>query len=115
MLLLAIRSNGTFVRVMVAGEAPCSWNCSVDGRLIASFEVDPTQITNYIACDSAGTLQGTTGQHTLDVNFYFPPNAHSTSTRSLWLDSIQYQPLASDPLDSVTLRIHNSDPFRHIC
>ncbi|KAF9075661.1 hypothetical protein BDP27DRAFT_1358816 [Rhodocollybia butyracea] len=108
---LSYTFNGTFVRAMVAGEgASYAWNCSVDGHTITSFLVDTTQVTNYIACDSAGTLQGTTGQHTLDVNFYFPPNANSTSTQSLWLDSIQYQPLASDPLDSVTLRIHNSDP-----
>ncbi|KAF9075664.1 hypothetical protein BDP27DRAFT_1358818 [Rhodocollybia butyracea] len=106
--------NGTFVRAMVAGsiEGPQAygWNCSVDGHTITSFVggVDPKQVTNYIACDSARTLErGKAGQHTLNVNFYFPGN---TTGPSLWLDSIQYQPLPSDPLDDVTLRIDSSDP-----
>ncbi|KAF9075667.1 hypothetical protein BDP27DRAFT_1044194 [Rhodocollybia butyracea] len=104
---LSYTFNGTFVRAMVAAEGEIEWNCSVDGRNIGTVLTQfVDQVTNFIACDSAGTLEGTTGPHTLDVNFYFLPN---TST-SGWLDSIQYQPLPSDPLDSVTLRIHNSDP-----
>ncbi|KAF9061782.1 hypothetical protein BDP27DRAFT_1428549 [Rhodocollybia butyracea] len=115
---LSYTFNGTFVRAMIAGnldhDGPKAygWNCSVDGHSIISFvnDANPTQVANYIACDSAGTLQGTTSQHTLNVNFYFLPNTNSTSNQSLWLDSIQYQPLPSDPLDSVTIRIDNSDP-----
>lgn len=87
-----------------------SWNCTVDGHQITSFTVNTNQVTNYIACDSAGILQGTTSNHTLDVNLFFLPTDTSNSTQSLWLDSIQYQPLPSDPLDSVMLRVHNSDP-----
>ncbi|KAJ3861991.1 hypothetical protein EV359DRAFT_1083, partial [Lentinula novae-zelandiae] len=34
----------------------------------------------------------------------------SPSNSSLWLDSIQYQPLPSNPLDAVTLQIDGSDP-----
>ncbi|KAF9075646.1 hypothetical protein BDP27DRAFT_1212378 [Rhodocollybia butyracea] len=103
----------TFVRAMIAGklEGAYGWNCSVDGHAIESFPQRAAQVTNYVACDSAGLLEGTIGQHTLDVNFYFPgTNTTSTSGQPLWLDSIQYQPLPSDPLDSVTLRIYNSDP-----
>ncbi|KAJ3833878.1 hypothetical protein F5878DRAFT_713000 [Lentinula raphanica] len=106
---LTFQFNGTFVRVMVAAEGSYGWYCNVDGNhLITSFTVDTNQVTNYIACDSEGTLSGTTGEHTLAVNFFFYPDSPSNS--SLWLDSIQYQPLPSDPLDTVTLRIHNSDP-----
>ncbi|KAF9061781.1 hypothetical protein BDP27DRAFT_1369327 [Rhodocollybia butyracea] len=92
---------------MIAGkleEGACGWNCSVDGHTISAFPQFKDQVTNYIACDSAETLE--VGQHTLNVNFYFP----SKITSTLWLDSIQYQPLPSDPLDSVMFRIHNSDP-----
>ncbi|KAJ4496650.1 hypothetical protein C8R41DRAFT_980144 [Lentinula lateritia] len=63
---------------------------------------------NYIACDSAGLLDGSTSEHTLGVNFFFFPTSPSNS--SLWLDSIQYQPLPSNPLDAVTLQIDGSDP-----
>ncbi|KAJ4483574.1 hypothetical protein J3R30DRAFT_3698434 [Lentinula aciculospora] len=108
---LSYTFNGTFVRAMVAAVGTTySWNCTVDNHLITSFTVDTNQVTNYIACDSAGVLQGTTGEHTLDVNLSFRPTNTSNSTQSLWLDSIQYQPLPSNPLDSVTLRVHNSDP-----
>ncbi|KAF9064999.1 hypothetical protein BDP27DRAFT_1332761 [Rhodocollybia butyracea] len=83
---LSYTFNGTFVRAMVAAEGEIEWNCSVDGRNIGTVLTQfVDQVTNFIACDSAGTLEGTTGPHTLD-------------------------PLPSDPLDSVTLRIHNSDP-----
>ncbi|KAJ3983738.1 hypothetical protein F5890DRAFT_1597576 [Lentinula detonsa] len=107
---LSYTFNGTFVRAMVAAVGTTyTWNCTVDGHLITSFTVDTDQVTNYIACDSAGILQGTTGEHTLDVNLSFRPT-NSSTTQSLWLDNIQYQPLPSDPLDSVMLRVHNSDP-----
>ncbi|KAJ4487224.1 hypothetical protein C8J55DRAFT_558280 [Lentinula edodes] len=105
---LTFSFNGTFVRAMVAAEGIYGWYCNVDNHLITSFTVDTSQVTNYIACDSEGTLSGTTSEHTLVVNFFFYPDSPTTS--SLWLDSIQYQPLPSDPLDAVTLRIHNSDP-----
>ncbi|KAJ3760674.1 hypothetical protein EV360DRAFT_80944 [Lentinula raphanica] len=105
---LTFQFNGTFVRAMVAAEGFYGWYCNVDNHLITSFTVDTNQVTNYIACDSEGTLSGTTGEHTLAVNFFFYPDSPSNS--SLWLDSIHYQPLPSDPLDAVTLRIHNSDP-----
>ncbi|KAJ3769603.1 hypothetical protein FB446DRAFT_209474 [Lentinula raphanica] len=107
---LSYTFNGTFVRAMVAAVGTTyTWNCTVDGHLISSFTVDTNQVTNYIACDSAGILQGTTGEHTLDVNFAFRPT-NTSDSQSLWLDDIQYQPLPSDPLDSVMLRVHNSDP-----
>ncbi|KAJ3994512.1 hypothetical protein F5050DRAFT_1809526 [Lentinula boryana] len=105
---LSYEFNGTFVRAMVAAEGTYGWYCNVDNHLITSFTVDTSQVTNYIACDSEGTLSGSTDVHTLVVNFFFYPNSQSNS--SLWLDSIQYQPLPSDPLDAVTLRVHNSDP-----
>ncbi|KIK61269.1 hypothetical protein GYMLUDRAFT_593488 [Collybiopsis luxurians FD-317 M1] len=105
---LSYTFNGTFVRAIVAAQgSDCHWNCSVDNHLISSFGRNTTQMTNYIACDSGGVLQGMTGSHTLDMNIYFSP---SNETQSVWLDSIQYQPLPKDPLDSVTLRVHNSDP-----
>ncbi|KAJ3875807.1 hypothetical protein F5051DRAFT_52549 [Lentinula edodes] len=108
---LSYTFNGTFVRAMLAAVGTTySWNCTVDGHQITSFTVNTNQVTNYIACDSAGILQGTTSNHTLDVNLFFLPTNTSNSTQSLWLDSIQYQPLPSDPLDSVMLRVHNSDP-----
>ncbi|KAJ3896420.1 hypothetical protein GG344DRAFT_61399 [Lentinula edodes] len=99
--------NGTFVRTIVAAEGLYGWNCSVDDHVIASFDVDIPQVTNYIACDSAGLLEGSTSEHTLGVNFFFFPTSPSNS--SLWLDSIQYQPLPSNPLDAATLRIDGSD------
>ncbi|KAJ4483573.1 hypothetical protein J3R30DRAFT_1802031 [Lentinula aciculospora] len=105
---LSYSFNGTFVRAMVAAEGIYGWYCNVDDHLITSFTVDTSQVTNYIACDSEGTLSGTTSEHTLVVNFFFYPDSPSTS--SLWLDSIHYQPLPSNPLDAVTLRVHNSDP-----
>ncbi|KAJ4483605.1 hypothetical protein J3R30DRAFT_1807771 [Lentinula aciculospora] len=100
--------KGTFVRAMLAAEGLYGWNCTVDNHVITSFDVDTPQVTNYIACDSAGTLAGSTNEHALGVNFFFFPDSPSNS--SIWLDSIQYQPLPSDPLDALTLRIHNSDP-----
>ncbi|KAJ4487187.1 hypothetical protein C8J55DRAFT_558248 [Lentinula edodes] len=82
--------NGTFVRTIVAAEGLYGWNCSVDDHIIASFNVDTPQVTNYIACDSAGLLEGSTSEHTL---------GYTISTR----------PLPSNPLDAVTLRIDGSD------
>ncbi|KAJ3769600.1 hypothetical protein FB446DRAFT_847590 [Lentinula raphanica] len=105
---LTFQFNGTFVRAMIAVVDSYSWSCNVDNHSITNFRVDSSQTTNIIACDSGGTLSGTTGEHTLTVNFI--PLPDSPSSTSLWLDSIQYQPLPSDPLDAVTLRIHNSDP-----
>ncbi|KIK61279.1 hypothetical protein GYMLUDRAFT_593930 [Collybiopsis luxurians FD-317 M1] len=105
---LSYNFKGSFVRAMVAATGFYSWNCSVDDHPIPSFAVNSSQLTNYVACDSAGILTGSTNVHTLDVNFFFSPDSPANS--SLWLDSIQYQPLLSDPLDAVTLRIDNSDP-----
>ncbi|KIK61277.1 hypothetical protein GYMLUDRAFT_593782 [Collybiopsis luxurians FD-317 M1] len=105
---LSYNFKGSFVRAMVAATGLYSWNCSVDNQLIFSFTVNTSQVTNYIACDSAGILADSTNEHTLNVNFFFPTESPPNS--SLWLDSIQYQPLPSDPLDAVTLRVHNSDP-----
>ncbi|KIK61263.1 hypothetical protein GYMLUDRAFT_43323 [Collybiopsis luxurians FD-317 M1] len=101
--------KGSYVRVVIAATGESGWSCNVDNHLLVSFTVDSAQVTNYIACDSAGTLADSTAEHTLDINFSFTPTSPHNS--SLWLDSIQYQPLLSDPLDAVTLRIHNSDPF----
>lgn len=92
----------------MAAEGLYGWNCSVDDHVIVSFDVDTPQVMNYIACDSAGLLDGSTSEHTLGVNFFFFPTSPSNS--SLWLDSIQYQPLPSNPLDAVTLQIDGSDP-----
>lgn len=78
----------------------------VDGHVIQGFSVFDDQITNLIGCDSADSLQGTATEHTLNVQLI--PN--DTVAATLYLDSIQYQPQRSDPLDSVILRIHNSDP-----
>ncbi|KAF5384548.1 hypothetical protein D9757_006496 [Collybiopsis confluens] len=108
---LSYKFKGTFVRAMVAATGFYGWNCTVDNHLITSFKVDTAPVTNYIACDSAETLAGSAEEHTLDVNFYFFPTSPSNST--LWLDSIQYEPLPSDPLDEVTMRVHNSDPSVH--
>ncbi|KIK61267.1 hypothetical protein GYMLUDRAFT_243903 [Collybiopsis luxurians FD-317 M1] len=106
---LSYNFKGSFVRAIVAGTGLYGWNCSVDNHLITSFSVNASQVTNYIACDSAETLAASTNdEHTLNVNFFFSPTSPANS--SLWLDSIQYQPLPSDPLDAVTLRVHNSDP-----
>ncbi|KAF5393491.1 hypothetical protein D9757_000460 [Collybiopsis confluens] len=102
--------NGTFVRTIIAAQGSSyHWNCTVDDHLISSFSVNTTQITNYIGCDSGGTLEGLKGPHTLNMDLHFSPS-NDTSTQSIWLDSIEYQPLPEDSLDSVTMRIHNSDP-----
>lgn len=68
----------------------------------------PLQVTNYYACDSGQLLYGDHRQHTLNVTFTIPESAVKDSM--VWLDSLQYQPLPSDPLDAVMLRVHNSDP-----
>lgn len=73
-----------------------------------SFQINQTQITNFIACDSGQMLSGMTDEHTLDVNFWF--EQQSSNVSMIWLDSIQYQPLPSNPLEGVAIRIHNSDP-----
>jgi len=103
--------NGTFVRVGLAVElegVATNWDCTVDNQSIPAFQISDTQITNAFACDSGGMLAGTTEEHTLVVNFWFDqPNG---SVSMIWLDSIQYQPLPSDPLDGVSVRVHNSDP-----
>ncbi|KAE9400676.1 hypothetical protein BT96DRAFT_818870 [Gymnopus androsaceus JB14] len=97
---------------MFAAEGSSSqpWNCTVDNHEIINFLVETGEITNIFACDSADILQGTTGEHTLNVQL-IPNNSTTNATQStVWLDSILYQPLPTDPLDSVMLRIHNSDP-----
>ncbi|KAF5393445.1 hypothetical protein D9757_000451 [Collybiopsis confluens] len=101
--------NGTFVRALVAATGfNFGWECSVDGHTITGFQVNTSQVTNYIACDSGATLAGSANEHILNVDLLFLPGAPTTST--LWLDAIQYEPVPSDPLDAVTLRVHNSDP-----
>ncbi|KIK61262.1 hypothetical protein GYMLUDRAFT_593324 [Collybiopsis luxurians FD-317 M1] len=106
---LSYNFKGSFIRAIIAFIGSASWNCMVDNHLLATFTYeDSVQVTNYIACDSAGTLAGSTDEHNLVVNFTFPPTSPRSS--QLWLDSIQYEPLPSDPLDAVTLRVHNSDP-----
>ncbi|KAF5392051.1 hypothetical protein D9757_003258 [Collybiopsis confluens] len=100
--------KGTFVRTILAAQGSSySWNCAVDDHPIDNFPFNTTQITNYIGCDSGETLQE--GLHTLNVDLHFSPS-NDTSTQSIWLDSIEYQPLPEDPLDSVMMRVHNSDP-----
>lgn len=93
--------------VEVEGET-INWDCTVDGQAIPSFPINNAQLTNFIACDSGKMLSGTTDEHTLDINFWFGQQSSDEST--IWLDSIQYQPLPSALLDGVSLRIHNSDP-----
>ncbi|KAE9386856.1 hypothetical protein BT96DRAFT_981586 [Gymnopus androsaceus JB14] len=100
--------NGTFVRVMLATQQldtnSSGWGCMVDGLPIHSFGMDPFQITNHFACDSGSILINSPGEHTLTVNLF--PSRESNGS-PIWLDSIHYQPLPSDPLDAVTLRVQN--------
>ncbi|KIK66447.1 hypothetical protein GYMLUDRAFT_157628, partial [Collybiopsis luxurians FD-317 M1] len=107
-LTFVLLLKGSFVRVVIASIGSGTWICMVDNHLMANFVVNTYQVTNHIACDSAETLAGSADEHTLDIIFNFSPTSPRNS--SLWLDSIQYQPLPSDPLDAVTLRVHNSDP-----
>ncbi|KAF5384569.1 hypothetical protein D9757_006482 [Collybiopsis confluens] len=107
---LSYTFNGTFVRVLVATQGNDShWNCSVDGHLLPSFNSTTTQVTNSVACDSQGLLHGLKGPHTISVNVSFTPQ-DGLDSGTIWLDSVQYEPLPEDPLDSVMLRVHNSDP-----
>ncbi|KAJ3826569.1 hypothetical protein F5880DRAFT_1610115 [Lentinula raphanica] len=107
---LTFHFNGTFVRAVLAAQGEFGWACRVDNHSIPSNTLNSNQVTNYIACDSEGTLSGTTSEHTLEVDLFLSVDSPFVLNSSLWLDSIQYQPLPSDPLDALTLRIHNSDP-----
>lgn len=100
------------MRVVLAVEpegGATNWNCTVDNQTIPSFPINNAQITNFLACDSGKMLSETTDEHTLVVNFWFDQQS-SSNVSMIWLDSIQYEPLPSDPLDGVSMRIHNSDP-----
>ncbi|KIK61026.1 hypothetical protein GYMLUDRAFT_243715 [Collybiopsis luxurians FD-317 M1] len=107
---LSYKFHGTFVRGVLAAQgqsSDCGWTCSVDNRSIATFGNIPSQITNYFACDSADLLDNSKDEHVFSMSFFFNSAANNCS---LWLDSIQYQPLESDPLDSVMLKVDNFDP-----
>ncbi|KAJ3843590.1 hypothetical protein F5878DRAFT_256723 [Lentinula raphanica] len=107
---LTFQFNGTFVRAVLAAQGDFGWACRVDNHLITSNILNSNQVTNYIACDSEGSLSGSTSEHTLEVDLFLGVDPPFVLNSSLWLDNIQYQPLPSDPLDALTLRIHNSDP-----
>ncbi|KAE9400305.1 hypothetical protein BT96DRAFT_1018971 [Gymnopus androsaceus JB14] len=114
---LSYKFNGTFVRAVIAVEDPSNaagWNCTVDSHLINNALITFNGlVTGIVACDSGLTLAGMFDEHTLEMNFEFSESAEGANgaTSTIWLDSIQYQPLPSDPLDGVMLRVHNSDPF----
>ncbi|KAE9400306.1 hypothetical protein BT96DRAFT_975431 [Gymnopus androsaceus JB14] len=114
---MSTTTTGTFVRAVIAVEDPSNaagWNCTVDNHLINSSLITFNGlVTGIVACDSGLTLAGMFDEHTLEMNFEFSESTEGANdaTSTIWLDSIQYQPLLSDPLDGVMLRVHNSDPF----